>query len=171
MGYLYLGLLLVVVVFALIDSNHFIQYDGEMKRGIKVGSEPLSTDLEGYLRNLSSDVLKEQTTAFIKKRDQIVLIQPIPNFSHRNVGLWYVGFVDLSSAEPQIDYRTPISGILMLAIMVGVFVFRAFNGSPNETIGAVCVLGIMIPILVIAHATSKRVVRKYIEKSIQSSCG
>ncbi|MEW6031168.1 MAG: hypothetical protein ACOYZ8_09180 [Chloroflexota bacterium] len=165
MEYLYFVLPLGFLIFALIDSGRFVEYDREMCRGIKVGSEVLSPDLEFYLRNLSSDVLTNQTTAFIKKRDQIALIQPITGLLHRNLGLWYIGLVDLSAKEIRIDYRAPISGVLGLAIIVCMFVFEAFTGSPNEVLRAIFVLMAMIPILALGHVHSKRVVRRYIEKN------
>jgi hypothetical protein len=142
-----------------------------MKRGIKIGSERLPTHLEYYLRSLSSDIFREETLAFIKKQNEIVLIQPIPSLLHHNIGLWYTGFVDLSAGNSRLDYRTPISGILWLVLLVSMFVFRLLSGSPNEMISAICVLVVLIPILVIAHGMSKRTVLKYVENNLQRSGG
>ncbi|CAG1012850.1 hypothetical protein ANRL4_04760 [Anaerolineae bacterium] len=167
MEYLYLGLLLGYVILALIDASHFVEYHEKMKRGIKVGSEKLPTHLEYYLRNLPSDILGNQTTAFIKKRGQIVLIQPITDLLHSNIGLWYIGYVDFSTTEARIDYRAPISAVSGIVIATGIFIFKVFDYFQNGILPAILVLIIMIPWLMLGHAHSKKVVRRYIERNQQ----
>ena len=171
MGYFILVLIAGCVIFAFYDSYRFIQYDGEMKRGIKIGSEFLSPEIIDHLRKLSSDVVSEETKAFIRKQNQIVLIQPIASTFQRNLGFWYIGFVDLSARRTRINYHTPISAVVILALILGSIIFQVFNGSSIEMIRAVFVLVFVTPFLGIAHATSKRVVKKYIESTVQIKSG
>ena len=171
MGYLVLVLIVGCVIFAFYDSYRFIQYDGEMKRGVKIGSEFLSPKIIDYLHKLSSDIVSEETKAFIRKQNQTVLIQPIASTSQRNIGFWYIGLVDLSARRTRINYHTPISALVILAIILGMFIFQVFNGSYIEMIRAIFVLVFIIPFLGIAHAISKKVVLKYIEKTMQTKSG
>ena len=170
MLYLLLALMLCVL-FAFYESYRFIQYDGKIKRGIKIGSEFLSAEIIQYLRNLKSDIIDEETRAFIRKEDQVVLVQPISHFFQRNLGFWYVGLVDLSTRRPQIAYYTPLSAIIMIVVLASMFVYQLFTGTSDEAISTICVL-IFLPIFfAVAHPFSKKVVIKYIEKTVQTKSG
>mgnify|MGYP001564506034 CR=1 FL=1 len=170
MGYLLL-VFIMCVLFAFYESYRFIQYDGKMKRGIKLGSEFPPTEIIHYLRNLKSDIVEAETRAFIRKENQVVLIQPISHFFQRNLGFWYIGLVDLSTTRPRVDYYTPLSAIMMIVALAGLFVYQLFTGASDESISTICVL-IFLPIFyAIAHPFSKKVVIKYIEKTMQTKSG
>ena len=167
MELLFLMFLIGMAVFSAIDLIRFIQPAGEMKRGIKVGSEMLSKDMASILRGLSTGILRTHRHAFIEKRDQVVLIQPINSIHRTYLGYLYVGVVDLSVKEPRIEYRISYSTSLWLIILVGTLLSMVFNGSRTEAIRAIFVLLLMVPVLYIAHAVAKRIVREYITKNLQ----
>ena len=106
-----LGFALLLIIQA-VEATRFIRYDGRMKRGLKVGAEPLPSEMEHFLRHLSNDITDHVTAVFIKKRGVAVLIQPVPRLYYRGFGVWYVGYVDLSAEQPRIEYRAPISATL-----------------------------------------------------------
>lgn len=161
-------LILICIIFTVFDANRFIAYEGNMKRGIKMGSDFVSEEIDYYLRNLSFDITSDETKAFIRKENQTVLIQPITSFFHRNLGLWYIGIVDLSKRRLKITYYTPFSGILFITILVSMFAYQLFTGSESEILSSFCIV-VFIPFFyLIAHPFSKRVVLKYIEENMQS---
>jgi hypothetical protein len=135
MGYLFI-IFIICVIFALYESHRFIQYNGKMRRGIKIGSEFLSPEMFHYLRNLKSDIVEEEMRAFIRKENQIVLIQPISYFFQRNLGFWYIGLVDLSTRRPRIAYHTPLSAIMFIVISAIMFIYQLFNGTSDEAVSA-----------------------------------
>jgi hypothetical protein len=168
-GYLIFGLFILGgLIPAFLEARRFIRYDGKMKRGLRIDAESLSKDMEDFLRRLSKDVVSDETSAFIKKRDQAVLVQPIPRFFYRNLGIWYVGYVDLSAEEPSIEYRMPISVAPYLAIFMGLTLLGLVIGPPGKTISAIIFITFLAVWSSIAHAASKRVVLRFIEKTMHT---
>jgi hypothetical protein len=170
MGYL-VWLFMASVVLAFYDAYLFIQYNGNLKRGIKVGSSTLSSDKIQYFQNLKKDVTKEETKAFIRKEGQTVLIQPIPYFAKRTLGLWYVGLVDLSKNKPHIEFRVPVSAFIIGIILTSILVYQLFYEQIGNVIGAVCTLLFVFLFFIATRPFSKYVVIEYIEETMQEKRG
>src|SRR5690606_2536354 len=136
----------ICIIFSIFEARHFIEYEGSMKRGMKIGSEFLSEDMIRYFRNFSSDVTSDETKAFIKKEDQTVLIQPIPYFFHKNLGLWYIGVIDLSKRRLKLTYYTPISGVVFIILLISMFGYQLVIGTESEIFRSFCMV-IFIPFL------------------------
>lgn len=162
---------LVCIPLSFFEAYRFIRFDGNMKRGIKIGTDFLSFEIVENLRTLKSDIVEEDTKAFIRKENQMVLIQPISHLFHRNFGFWYIGLVDLSVRRPRIAFYTPVSGIIIVAILIFTAANELYAGSSDNMFGAACGL-ILIPVFyLIAHPFSKNVVLKYVEKNLQTKRG
>ena len=170
MGYL-VWLFMASVAFSFYDAYRFIQHKGNLKRGIKVGSSILSQDKIQYFKSLKKDVINEETNAFIRKEGQIILIQPIPYFAKRTLGLWFVGLVDLSSNKPNIEFRTPTSILITGIIFIGILVNQLQPEEIGNIIGTVCSLLFVFLFFVATHPFSKYVVVEYIEKTMQEKRG
>ena len=158
----------ICIILSIFEARRFIEYEGSMKRGMKIGSEFLPEDITNYLRNFSSDIKSDETKEFIRKEDQALLIQPIPYFFHKNLGLWYIGIVDLSKRRLKITFYTPFSGVLLIVLLLSMFAYQLFTGPESEIFRSFCMV-IFIPALYgITHQFSKNVVLKYIIKNMQS---
>jgi hypothetical protein len=170
MGYLFFAFI-ICLIFQKIESYHFIQYDGEMIRGIKIDSEFLSAETIHYLRNLQSDIVEVETKAFIRKENQIVLIQPISHLFQGNLGFRYIGLVDLSERRPQIAYHVSLLDIIVIIILASILIYNLFTGNSDKAISTISIL-IFLPIFyTVAHPFSKKVVKKYLEKTMQTKSG
>ena len=167
-----LGFALLLLIEA-VEATRFIQYDGRMKRGLKIGADPLPSEMEYFLRHLSNDITDHVTVAFIKKRGAAVLIQPVPRLRFRGLGVWYVGYVDLSAEQPRIEYRAPISATLwLLAIMLGATVLMWIEKLAQGKIIAPIVFSLLLSVLIVlSHATSKARVRRFIRHAMQTYRG
>ena len=167
----FLLLFIASVVFAFFDSSRFIQYAGNLQRGIKVGTGPLSTEMIRFLRELKTDIIEEETKAFIRKEGESVLIQPIPHIRKHYLGLWTIGLVDLSLKRPQIEFRTPVSSLFLFLLLTSSMIYQIFFGNDETVTGTVCTL-IFIPIFfVMTHPFSKNVVVEYVEEAMQQKRG
>ena len=154
-----------------IYTFRFLQYEGNLRRGIKVGTSPLSSEIIQYLRNLKTDIVEEETKAFIRKEGQSVLIQPVPRFTKKYLGLWYIGLVDLSLKRPRIEFRTPISNFIVIFLLISLFIYQIFYGNGENIVGTICTF-IFIPFFfVMTHPFSKSVVVEYIEETMQQKRG
>lgn len=167
--FILLLLLMASVVFALFDTFRFIQYEGNLRRGIKVGTSPLSSEMVQYLRNLKTDVVKEDTKAFIRKEGQSVLIQPVPRFTKRYLGLWYIGLVDLSLKRPQIEFRTPVSNFFVGFFLISLLIYQSFYGNGENLVATICTFIFTPFFFVMTHPFSKNVVVEYIDEVMQQN--
>jgi len=106
-------------VWFVVDAYLIGKFDGKIKRGIKIWSKELSYDSWQYLLGLKNDVVEYQTilfleskTAFIRVQDTQVLIYSTPR--HFRSSWEYVGYVDLTSPNPELEYRASLPGIIFL---------------------------------------------------------
>lgn len=120
--YLFLASFIVFICFGMwfvIDGYLIRRFEGKIKRGVKIWSKELSHDSWQYLLNLRNDVveyrkmlLSEQKTAFIRVQAGEAVIFSMPQKFHSS---WpYVGYVDLTSAGPELEYRASLPGIIFL---------------------------------------------------------
>jgi hypothetical protein len=170
-GFIFAVLLGLWLVLAFVEAGRFIQYDGKTKRGLKVGASRLSSDMEHFLHHLSHDCFEDGTTAFIKKENRTVLIQPISGFFYRGFGIWYVGYVDLSQEEPRIEYRMPISTAVFLVPFATLLAGWIITAPREEVIQPILFAAFMAVLIPIAHATSKAKVRRFIRSMMSGHRG
>ena len=172
MGFFVLLLLLMAsVVFALFDTHRFIQYEGNLQRGIKIGTSPLSKETIQYLHDLRNDVIEKDTKAFIRKQGQSVLIQPVPRYTKRYLGLWYIGLVDLSLKRPQIEFRTPVSNFFVGFFLLSLFIYQIFYGNGENIVATICTFIFTPFFFAMTHPFSKNVVVEYIDEVMQQKRG
>lgn len=95
-----------------------------MKRGMKVWSEPLPPNVVRFLRRFPGESIDGKEGAFIRKHEDVVLVQHYPTetwwWRWGNRGCpTYVGYIDLREKEPKLEYRAPVSGLLFVALWMG----------------------------------------------------
>ena len=114
---------------ATVEYDTHVKFEGKMKRGIRIWSEPLPVDVERFLRDLPRSILSTRTGRFVRKQADIVLIQGIrvqPWYWRRWSGTPCVAYVDLHNEVPRIEYRDPISTTLFSAILIGMAIWASF---------------------------------------------
>ncbi len=121
-AFIYLVIATVIVwnvwwIISRIEVFFFVRPKGSVKRGIGIGSDPMSLDQENFFRYLPDGVLDDPSGAFIKKADNAVLVQNLPAqgaltmLLGRRTSLPCVAYIDLNGGQPRIEYRIPVSPI------------------------------------------------------------
>ena len=115
------GWLLMVGVFiwGIIDLHFLLDYVGEIKRGIKIWSEPLSPARRVFLTSLTRDIVEERSLPFRPKVVGFIKLQGSRVLIQRRRAGWRtswpcVGYVDLRKANPVIEYRSSLPMHLLL---------------------------------------------------------
>ena len=111
----------VLIIWIAVEYYTYIKFEGKIKRGIRMRSEPLPNDVERFLQELPRSILSTKTGRFIKKQGNTVLIQGI------RVRPWWrrvrttpcVAYIDLRKEKPRIEYRYPISTTLFWIVWTG----------------------------------------------------
>ena len=95
------GFEILFVILVIYGCSSFLRRDGQMKRGLKVGAQPLPTDIEHSLRSLPNGFVDGRGASFIRKDGETAFIQPV-RFLHGQgeYRLPCVGCVDLSAGSP-----------------------------------------------------------------------
>jgi len=157
------------------------RYGGRLKRGIKVWSEPVSEDVKHYLQRLPDDIVDYETGAFIRKEQNVVLIQPFNIKRARRQWLWrkgisfYTGYIDLRVKEPRIQYRAPFFSFTLFFTTLTGFLATAFLAAFAEGISfrGILILSFVTLILglifYIGHVVQRDSVLRFIKKKMRSS--
>jgi hypothetical protein len=113
-----------------VDSYLISRYEGKIKRGIKIWHRELPYESRQFLLNLKNDVIEyrklwfsEYKSAFIRvQNDEALIFSPPEKFRSS----WpYVGYVDLTSPSPELEYRASLPGLMFLIsfTFIGVLIF------------------------------------------------
>ena len=146
------------------------RYGGSMKRGVKIWSEILPEDMKRFLRRLSGDIFDEETGAFIRKENNVILVQC------RHAKKWwqskgifmYIAYIDLRVREPRIQYRVPISPfpfLILWMIGVAVAVWMSF-----QDLTALLAAGLGVLMLYAIHILQRKEMLRFIREKMQVSC-
>jgi len=141
LGFLFFVGTVGAAFWAIADVQKFMSFKGEVKRGIKVSSKPLSGKLRHYLESLSEDIVEYRETAFgkeisafIRKQNREVLVcaKQWHGLGYRRS--WpFVGYVNLSSSNPMLEFRSSLPfhlfllslalTIILLPFLIGMWAF------------------------------------------------
>jgi hypothetical protein len=111
---------------ATVEYDAHVKFESKMKRGIRIWSEPLPIDVERFLRDLPRSILSTRTGRFIRKQDDVVLIQASRVRSWLRIWRWpCVAYIDLDKEEPRIEYRNPISTTLFFTVLTGIAIWAS----------------------------------------------
>jgi len=125
---------IVFLLWGAIDNYFLTRYGGRLNRGFTIWSQPLKENERQYLENLKEDILdiKERRFGFQKiiKKDFIVKDgnAVLIRFNHmgQRTSWPLVGYVDLSSLEPCMEYRLSlpmfVGSILIMFINIIIFI-------------------------------------------------
>lgn len=112
-------------IWIVIDASSFMSPIGKINRGFRVTSKPLTHELRQYLENLSGDITEHRdnlptndVSAFIIKQDTEVLIHAKQWYGLRWRRSWpLVGYVNLSSPNPVLEFRSSLPFVLFLTAL------------------------------------------------------
>jgi len=120
LGFLGFTLSLVLAVWGFIDLDNFRYMDVDIKRGYKIWSQPLTVEQHDYLKQLSGDGVEELYTTrhptFIRKHNDQILISA-KNHMISTRALPYLGYVNLSSSNPILEFRSSLPMHLLLIVV------------------------------------------------------
>lgn len=135
----YLFPLLIVFIigsslWSLYDRQRFTRFDGSLKRGFMIWTEPLTWDMRQFLETMPPSLRLGE--GFIRKEYTEVLVSREQGFwnslfTGRREYLRYVAYINLSAPESRIELRLPYSTLVMMAInfiyFLLFFSFMAFS--------------------------------------------
>jgi len=115
----YWGILLAVFVWGVIDIVQITNYKGEIKRGIKIWSKPLSNEVRQYLIRLTNDYVDENFLSihqsFVRVKSQEILV------SYKSwilaTPFQYVGYVNLSLPNSRLEFRSSLPLHLFVVLL------------------------------------------------------
>ncbi|MBN1314492.1 MAG: hypothetical protein JXA42_03455 [Anaerolineales bacterium] len=149
-----------------------VRYRGSMKRGIKILSGNLPANVGRFLRNLQSDIHDGDSGAFIRKQNNLVLVQPFhtrPWWYHW-VSQWrqggflpYVALIDLKPRQLRIQYRAPIFSLPLILVWLAVISLVKFH--PAITV-LIVVTGLLM--FIGNHMRQKSSIMAFIKKTMAS---
>jgi hypothetical protein len=164
-GIIFVALIALVIV-GNIECILHTQYGGSMKRGVKVWSEILPADMKRFLHCLSGNIFDGVTGTFIRKENNVVLVQhhPTKKWWRKRGVLWYVAYIDLRVSEPKIQYRVAISPLPFFVLWMSVAVWASFHDVTALLLVALGVLG-----LYAAHTSERKGILRFIREKMQIS--
>ena len=166
MNYIFLLLFIILGLLSHKDFEKFISFEGKMKRGLFVDKAQLSMEMESFFRTLQDDIIITDTSSFIKKRDQIVLVQPTRYVGGRLHHFRYIGYIDLSGVNPCIEYRSSLYVLYFLILLIGALIFGIIDQPFSDNVSYIFIFVPLLLITIIFHLISKRMVNIFIEQFI-----
>lgn len=123
----YLIILLILLgLWSLYDHYQFTRFEGNLKRGVMIWTDPLAWQTRQFLDSLPASLQIERS--FIRKEYNEVLIMEkqsfLKSFFSRRNRFPCIAYVDLSALEGRIEFRTSFSTLVSLT--VGLMLFFAF---------------------------------------------
>jgi hypothetical protein len=155
---------------SILEMRSHVSRAGRMKRGVRIWAEPLPADIKRFLQRIPDDGIYGSAGAFLKKRDNTVLVQPHPMKTWWGIrvrvgkggSLPYVAYIDLRTKEPKIQYRVPISSFLFFVLWMTMAVYLSLQ----EIWGVTFVVGGGL-LLFVQHFRQRRVILGFIKKQMQ----
>jgi hypothetical protein len=119
-----------------------------------------------FLRYLPGDIVDDEIGTFIRKENNVVLVQYYPTkkwWWQRNAGLLhYVAYIDLRVKEPRIQYRVPISSLPFVVLWMALAVWISFY---NITALLMVAFGVLT--FYIAHIHQRKQILRFINEKKQ----
>ena len=166
------ALFVLCIVLSVTEGIRFMGYDGKMKRGVRVGSQPLPEHIVRFLRRLSDDVCEDN--GFIRKSDNAVLIKPFAGFRFRKFGFPYLAYIDLNREKPRLEHRVSISLVLwcfLIAILLLGAIWLTSTSENTDAVGEILAFVFFTGVLVVSNAISTARTQRFIEKVMQTHRG
>ncbi len=148
------AVMFVWAIVAGIEDAPFMRLEGSVKRGIEIGSGPLSFEQEKFFRDLPDGILDKPSGAFIKKADNAVLVQHLgaqevaKMWPRKRTPFPCVAYIDLNSSQPRIEYRIPIWPIPFLAMWLTLFLGMILGGLVSTR--SLWPLALLVPLALVA---------------------
>jgi hypothetical protein len=113
----------ILVLWLFYELYRFLRFEGDLKRGVKIGTAPLTWEMRQFLETLPSSVRYGRN--FIRKEMNEVLIAREWSFvSGRRDDTIYAAYINLSAPENRLEFRAPLA--LLVAFTLAPFIFLVF---------------------------------------------
>jgi hypothetical protein len=110
------------------EMSRFTRPDGNIKRGVKIWSKPLSWEAGQLLETLPR--LTRYNRSFILTKGREVLIateRPFWQTGRRDRRIPLIGYVNLNEPETRLEFRMPLSALVTLIFITFVVLIFAAN--------------------------------------------
>ncbi|MBN1993880.1 MAG: hypothetical protein JW953_14365 [Anaerolineae bacterium] len=113
------------------ELNGFTRPEGKLKRGVKIGSAPLAWEMCQLLETLPHLTRFNRNFILIEGREVLIaaehsLWQP-SSYRRRARRIPFVGYVDLSAPEIRLEFRLPLSSLVIFIVISLVVLFFLTN--------------------------------------------
>lgn len=104
---------LAIFIFMIFGMFRLIRHGGKLKRGVPIWKEDLPKDIAQATRKMSfTGAFIENDYGLMRAEGSEILVIAIPQFFRTS---WpCVGYINLDSQNPKIEYRTALGGLLIL---------------------------------------------------------
>lgn len=131
----------LLFISGMVEAVFFIRLKGSLKRGFKVWSKPLPERFHKYLLSLDTDVIESKRFFFAPGNEGFIRVQGPEVLIRYNRPFWgtswpCVGFVNLSSPEPVLEFRSVyimhlfllpfILSIVLIPFVAGMMLFNYY---------------------------------------------
>jgi hypothetical protein len=110
---------IATLIWSQFDNVRFTRFDGPIKRGVRIGSEPISLELHQFLEKLSAPIRYDRS--FIRKEGREVLIaeeKPLWIILGGE-NLWtYIAYVNLDTLERRVEFRLTWVTLTFVALVI-----------------------------------------------------
>jgi hypothetical protein len=122
---------------------------GPLKRGIPIWQESLPDDISQFISGLHDNIIERHS--FILISPEAALVYAMPKYFGTS---WpYVGYIDLTSVTPIIQYRTSLPALIFLIPFVVTIVAIPF----------------VFPLMLVNHLLLRKAILDFISKSMHNS--
>lgn len=140
---------IATLIWSQFENVRFTRFDGPVKRGVRIGSEPLSPELHQFLETLADPIRYERS--FIRKEGREVLIAEEKSFwmIFGRENLWtYIAYVNLDALERRVEFRltwVTLAFVFLLVPCILIF-FSSFLESFWNVFGSYTLCFVLISI-------------------------
>jgi hypothetical protein len=123
----FISLIIVLNLWSFYDHYRFTRFEGNLKRGLMIWTDPLSWEIRQLLDSLPPSLKVDQS--FIRKENnEVLIVENLPSqkyFSFQRQSYFpYIAYVDLSVPESRIEFRTSFSTFpLLIIVLISFFIF------------------------------------------------
>ncbi|MBI1877967.1 MAG: hypothetical protein HYR94_07035 [Chloroflexi bacterium] len=164
----FIALVVVLNLWAAYDQYRFMRFDGNLKRGLMVGTEPLTWEMRQFLETLPSSVRYDQ--GFIRKEiNEVLIAGQKPGWSRffqRRNSMPHLAYINLSDPQNQIEFRASFSFLISVTVGVLFFLLIFFDIFLRSSDGfelplflwffPVIILGLMVGSIVFSHHRERK---------------
>jgi hypothetical protein len=116
-------LLLVSLIFSvwnLAERRTFLRFEGNLKRGVMIWTDPLAGEMRQWLETMPADFRDKQ--GFMRKEGREVLVvvenRPLWGIVNRRRQWPYIGYINLAEPQSQLEFRILWSNLFLWLVLI-----------------------------------------------------